>query len=282
MMNQKGKSSYRVWQIALLSVLLLLSAGNVFAQDTAVDVYQQAVPEMTTLECAKCHIQVFNDIRDIGGLHKQQCRDCHEIYHTFTPGIAWEDRVPACSNCHDNPHGEEVVACLDCHQNAHAPIQSLVVAEKLVELCGTCHQDQVQELQQNVSAHSEQACADCHLGEQHGQRPLCTICHEEPHTEFIDNTSCSGCHPPHAPLVIKYDNKVETAICAGCHAEQREVQKGSVKKHRTLACVVCHAQEHGNTLDCQHCHGFGPHNETLLKNFSGCGDCHGDPHGLKL
>jgi hypothetical protein len=282
MMNSSGRNSKRGWRVLLLSAGLLLLVGSVFAQQAVVDVYQQDVPEMTTLECAKCHIPVFNDLRDAGGLHKQACRDCHEIYHSFTPGLTWEERVPACSSCHDLPHGEELTACLDCHRNAHAPLASMVVAEALVDQCSTCHQDQQQELDQNVSAHSEQACADCHQGERHGQRPFCTLCHEQPHTEFVDNASCSGCHPPHAPLVIRYDNKVDTAICANCHSEQREVQKASNRKHRTLACVICHADEHGNTLNCQHCHGLGPHNPTLLKNFSGCGDCHGDPHGLRL
>lgn len=282
MMNNRGMRGNRIWLTLLVSVFLLALAGNVMAQEAAVDIYQQDVPEMTTLECAKCHVRVFADIRDAGGLHKQACRDCHEIFHTFTPGVAWEDRVPACGTCHDKPHGEEMTACKECHQNVHAPITSMVGAEALAESCAICHQDQQLELAQNVSAHTEQTCADCHMGEKHGERPLCTVCHEEPHAEFIDNASCSGCHPAHSPLVIKYDNKVETAICANCHSEQREVQKASARKHRTLACVICHAEEHGNTLDCQHCHGFGPHNPTLLKNFSGCGDCHGDPHGLTL
>ena len=265
----------------LVTCLFLLGSGVALAEGS-VDVYQQSVPEMTTLECAKCHVQVFETVRDAGGLHKQECRECHDKFHTFTPGVAWEDRVPSCAGCHEHPHGEELIVCLDCHQNAHAPIASLVVAEKLAEMCASCHQEPLQQLQQHVSAHTEQACVDCHQGEQHGERPLCTVCHEEPHTAFVDNASCSACHPPHAPLIVTYDNKVQSTICAGCHQDQQKFQKSSELKHRTLACVVCHPAEHGKILDCQHCHGFGPHNSEMVKKFNGCVDCHGDPHSLNL
>lgn len=261
--------------------LLFTVVGAAGATDVA-DIYQQEVPEMTTLECAKCHVQVFETLRDRGGLHQQECRDCHTKFHTFAKGTPWEDRVPACTTCHEHPHGDEMVACMDCHQNAHAPISSLVVADALADKCSKCHQGESEQLQLNPSAHSEMTCTECHQGERHGARPNCTLCHDEPHTEYVDNTSCSGCHPPHAPLVIKYDNKVQSTLCAGCHAEQRKFQESSDLKHRTLACVVCHPAEHGKILDCRHCHGFGPHNPDLVKQFSGCVDCHGDPHSLNL
>jgi len=278
MMKYRGIDMY-FRRLLLLAMLLLLSVAGTA---TATDIYQQAVPEMTTMECAKCHVQVFETLRDGGGLHQQECRDCHAKFHTFAKGTPWEERVPSCASCHEHPHGDELVVCLDCHQNAHAPVTSLVVAEALSGMCGSCHQTPAQELQLNASAHSELACAECHQGERHGARPQCTLCHEEPHTEFVDNASCSGCHPPHSPLVIKYDNKVQSTLCADCHKEQRKFQESSDLKHRTLACVVCHAEEHGNIHSCQHCHGFGPHNADLVKNFKGCIDCHGDPHSLNL
>jgi len=92
--------------LLLASFLALGLSLSVSAAE--VDVYQQEVPEMTTLECAKCHVPVFESLRDFGGLHKQQCRDCHEKFHTFTPGVPWEERVPSCVSCHEHPHGEEM------------------------------------------------------------------------------------------------------------------------------------------------------------------------------
>jgi predicted CXXCH cytochrome family protein len=261
--------------------LLLMASSLAFAADPA-DIYQQEVPEMTTLECAKCHVQVFEDLRDSGGLHKQQCRDCHDRFHTFTPGVPWEERVPSCTGCHELPHGEEMNVCLECHKNAHAPLESLVAAEKLADMCDRCHAPQVDELAQTVSAHSEQSCYDCHQGERHGVRPECNACHEDAHAPFVDNAGCVSCHPPHMPTAISYDNKVPNAVCGGCHAEQLEIQQASDVKHKALACVICHAEEHGTIPECQLCHGNGPHNPALLKNFSSCGECPGNPHNLKL
>ena len=125
--------------VAIVSgCLLIMTTGIVVAADVA-DIYQQDVPQMTTLECAKCHLQVFEALRDGGGLHQQQCRDCHDRFHTFTPGTPWEERVPACSSCHEFPHGEEMNICLTCHTNAHAPVVSMVPAEKLFDLCDRCN-----------------------------------------------------------------------------------------------------------------------------------------------
>lgn len=267
--------------LLLLGVLFFLSAAPLLAEQVA-DIYAQDVPEMTTLECAKCHVQIFTDLRDAGGLHKQQCRDCHEIFHTFTPGVAWEERVPSCVGCHEYPHGEDMNVCLECHKNAHAPVESLVVAGKLAEFCVRCHQQPQTDLQLVGNAHGGQECGDCHQGERHGSLPQCSACHEGAHAAYVDNAGCVACHPAHEPNRINYGTEIENALCAGCHADQYEVQQVSEKKHKLLACVVCHAKEHGNITSCQQCHGNGPHNPTLLENFETCSDCHGDPHRLKL
>ncbi len=284
MMNMEwivgGRKRLGIVYLAVAMLMLAISAP-VLADDS-VDIYQQDVPEMTTLECAKCHLQIFEDLRDSGGLHQQQCRDCHDKFHTFTPGVAWEDRVPSCTGCHDLPHGEEMPTCLECHQNPHAPLNSLIVAEKLADKCDRCHQPQVDELAQTASAHSEQSCFDCHQGARHGERPQCTICHDEPHADYVDNSSCVSCHPPHAPTLISFDNKVPNAVCGGCHVDQLETLKNAEVKHKALACVICHAKEHGQIAKCQSCHGSGPHNPALVKNFSNCMECHGNPHNLKL
>ncbi len=263
------------------TALLLFAAGSLYAKDP-VDIYQQNVPEMTTVECGRCHLQIFETLRDAGGLHKQECRDCHAKFHTFTPGVPWEERVPACSDCHDLPHGEEMNLCSGCHTNPHAPIDSLIVAEKLADFCDRCHQSVVQELTEVSSGHSEGACLECHQGTKHGQRPDCSSCHDDAHAEFVDNSGCVSCHPAHRPNQIGYDKHVANSLCGDCHGEQLKVLEATTKKHRSLNCVVCHAKEHGVIPDCQKCHGNGPHNPTMLEQFSSCGDCHGDAHKLQL
>lgn len=279
MMEMKSILNSR--SLPMVCLLLLLIICPAAAQDVT-DIFSQDVPQMTTLECAKCHLQVFEALRDTGGLHKQQCRDCHDKFHTLSPGVPWEERVPSCSSCHDYPHAEEMNDCLSCHKNAHAPIDSLVASGEIADLCDRCHQEPLQELAQADNAHGGQACADCHEGERHGERPQCNVCHEEVHTAFVDNAGCVACHPAHEPTRINYGTEIPNQICAGCHADQHQVQQASQKKHKLLACVVCHAKEHGNITSCQQCHDNGPHNPTLLKNFTSCSDCHGDPHRLKL
>ncbi len=267
-------------QVLLLGALLLFVAPVSAADVTAI--YQQEVPEMTTLECAKCHVAIFETLRDSGGLHQQACRDCHDTFHTFTPDTPWAERVPSCSSCHDYPHGEEQADCMGCHKNAHAPIASLVISAELGHLCSTCHQQPAVDLALENNAHADQDCVDCHQGERHGERPQCNMCHEDSHTEYVDNAGCTACHPHHQPNNITYGTDVANDICAGCHDDQLEELQASEKKHKLLTCVVCHADEHGNVTGCTDCHDNGPHNPILLKNFESCSDCHGDPHGLKL
>ncbi len=266
--------------LAGVLAMVLLSGPCAWAEDASV--YQQQIPEMTTLECAKCHVGVFTTLRDHGGLHQQPCRDCHEIFHTFTPGVPWSERVPACSQCHDNPHGEAQSDCLACHKNGHAPVFSLIPAAEMGDRCSACHQPETAAIALEGNAHGGQECIDCHQGERHGETPNCSECHEETHTPYVDNRGCIACHPPHEPNAISYGTDIDDNLCAGCHTEEFQTLQTADKKHKLLACVVCHPGQHGRVTGCVDCHANGPHNPTLLKNFSGCRDCHGNPHSLKL
>ncbi len=270
-----------------LAVLLVGGAGGGQAAEPlpeaaqGAEVYRQPIPEMTTLECAKCHPGVFTDIRDQGGLHQLECRECHVKFHNFQPGLAWEERVPGCRSCHDPVHGTALVECLACHRNAHAPVASMVGVDQLAGKCGDCHGEAAAVFKQQPSAHSEIACAECHH-DRHGSRPACSECHAEAHTPFVDNAGCLGCHQAHAPMEITLNEGVANALCQGCHPEPAAKAGQSDKKHGALKCVFCHAGSHGEVPTCQQCHGDGPHNPELLKEFQGCLDCHGDAHGLSL
>ncbi len=244
-------------------------------------VYQQTVPEMTTLECARCHYQVFVTIRDRGGRHQLECRECHLRFHSFKPGLAWEERVPSCRQCHDPVHGAAFVKCLACHREAHAPLESMVGAEQLAGTCADCHRSAATELEEHPSAHAEMGCAECHQG-RHGYRPKCSGCHSETHTPVVDNAGCQVCHPSHRPLEVTLKGDIDNQLCRGCHPQPAAAMAESQKKHSAMACVFCHAGTHGFSPTCQQCHGDGPHNPELLKGFEDCRDCHGEPHGLSL
>ncbi|BCR03475.1 c-type cytochrome [Desulfuromonas versatilis] len=280
------RSAFKMTTLALTALLLGAPAGSQAAEAgpeaaSGAEVYRQPIPEMTTLECAKCHPGVFTDIRDRGGLHQLECRQCHAKFHSFQPGLAWEERVPGCRSCHDPVHGTAFVQCLTCHRNAHAPVASMVGVDQLADKCVGCHGPVAGVFEKQPSAHGEVACSDCHHG-RHGFRPLCSECHAESHTPFVDNAGCQACHPPHAPLAITLGEGVENGVCQACHPEPAAKVRQSDKKHGKLKCVFCHAGSHGEVPSCRQCHGDGPHNPELLKEFQGCRDCHGDAHTLSL
>lgn len=260
----------------VLTLLFLLTTGSTACADS--DIFSQPVEPMTTLECARCHEQVFTDLRDHGGAHKMVCRDCHETFHNFSQKLTWQQRVPACSNCHDYPHGESATmsACLDCHSNAHAPVASLNLAV-LEPLCAQCHEQPAKEMAL-PSAHSDMGCIDCHQ-QRHGYRPKCTECHEQPHSPFVSSRDCMQCHPVHNVSVLLYTDSISNSACAGCHDKAgSDLQQGHLA-HALLNCTFCHAAEHGAIPTCQDCHDT-PHSADMLKGFDGCNGCHGNPHNL--
>jgi predicted CXXCH cytochrome family protein len=286
--ERRMKSAVRYILQALVFVMMTGPLVSVHA-DTArpltpgegVDIYLQEVAPMSTLECGKCHYEIFTTIREKGGQHQLDCRDCHNKFHTFTPGVAWKDRVPDCNDCHDGVHEGSFPLCLSCHQQAHAPLASLVAGDELAAECGNCHAAVSSAIQQYPSGHADVGCIDCHH-EQHGFKPGCNECHPEPHMPFQNNAECMTCHQVHTPLQISLGDEVNNSVCQGCHSDPVDILTASKKKHAPLNCVFCHAKTHGTIPSCQECHGNGPHNPDLLKEFKGCLECHGDPHSLTL
>ncbi len=262
----------------LCIISLLFLTVNVVSAASEEDVFSQSVVPLTTLECAKCHELAFNSLRDHGGAHKMDCRECHEQFHITKRDIKWEDQVPACANCHEEPHGSdaEMTACLNCHTNVHAPIASLDL-EQLEPLCAKCHEKPAQEMQQ-PSAHSDMGCSDCHQ-EKHGYLPKCTECHEEPHSTFESSSSCMMCHPVHNVSIMLYSDDIPNTPCAGCHAEAAQQLQDGHLAHAQLKCTFCHANEHGTIATCQDCHDT-PHSAAMLEDFDSCNSCHGSPHDL--
>ena len=248
---------------------------------TEIGIYQQTIEPLTTQQCAQCHYSVFENIRDNGDKHQMHCRECHQTFHSLRPGKKWSDVVPQCTSCHGEAHGSAFLECLSCHTDPHAPINSLINLDILAKDCGTCHMDQEKEVAQYQSAHTEVTCKECHHT-RHGHRPNCTECHSEPHTEFVDNSGCMGCHPAHSPREINYPAATDNQVCSGCHAEVTQHLESSPMKHSALQCVFCHADRHGYIPDCSKCHS-APHSKAMLDRFeNNCASCHGDPHALTL
>ncbi|MDX9710051.1 MAG: hypothetical protein RBT64_10910, partial [Trichloromonas sp.] len=88
------KIPVRCLSYALLVLVLALSGSPAAAQPArpltpgdGAEAYLQELEQMNTAECGKCHVEIFKTIRDKGGLHQLECRECHHKFHTFTPGV---------------------------------------------------------------------------------------------------------------------------------------------------------------------------------------------------
>ncbi|HFQ88998.1 MAG TPA: hypothetical protein ENK27_02880 [Desulfobulbus sp.] len=284
MRRKQARLSALVTVLLLAGCLVLLPPAPA-AQAADKDPYSQDVQPlprgMTTVDCARCHFEIFTTIKTGRGAHRIPCRQCHKTFHSFRHGLRYQDVLPHCTDCHDHPHGDadRMTACKQCHQKPHAPLASLDI-EQLQPFCADCHGDQAAQLADHPGSHSKLACNDCH-SERHGNIPRCSECHEKPHTTYVSNKGCTACHPAHMPQEVRYGTRIDNATCAGCHTGIGARLKAGRSAHSMLRCVFCHSEKHGTIPSCQDCHGI-PHSAGILQGFSDCLDCHGDPHKLSL
>ncbi len=229
-------------------------------------------------DCVKCHYGVAVDIDMYGEAHKElSCMECHEEHPP-----AGENVIPECATCHDEGDSEHFALqqCASCH-NPHHPLRvDFVSADEVRLACVSCHAEQVEELNANPSAHTEQDCNACHF--QHGlekeQYQTCLECHDG-HTEAMTLDNCLECHKPHSPTKISFGDAVDVALCASCHEDVAASLAALPTQHSEMACSECHSEEHKNITACVDCHDQ-PHNEFMHTKFPECLICHRDPHNL--
>ncbi len=248
-------------------------AAQTSAEDTG-DVYATIPKPFTAVQCGQCHESIYMELRSNGGKHKFVCRNCHKQFHSYNPvRNNWNEIMPKCSSCHNQPHGPKVTECLKCHQNPHTPL--VIPYTKYVKSrCGKCHPGPASELKKYPSKHTKLGCARCH--ETHGQIPTCFKCHK-PHIPNQGLAACKSCHPVHKPLQITY-GKGNAATCATCHSGVYKEWKHTKSKHGKVDCAQCHPR-HGEIPKCSKCHGQ-PHDPAMLKHFKKCLDCHINVHDL--
>ncbi|MFP7755166.1 cytochrome C [Thermodesulfobacteriota bacterium B35] len=254
-----------------LAIGLLAPWGAVGAAEQAPD------PQLQVSDCVKCHPKVVHQNQKDGTKHKTEvtCLDCHDAGHP--PSTPVDQMIPKCSKCHEGEPHFEVKNCLGCHRNPHTPLKiTFPENESVKPVCNTCHSEQVQEIDQNPSAHANVDCSFCHT--KHGYIPSCLKCHE-PHRQGQKFEDCVSCHRVHQPLNVAYGPDIPNKDCGACHGDIRKLLESGQYKHAKLQCVYCHKNTHGNIPACQDCHGV-PHPEAMIKNFKGCLDCHVDPHNL--
>jgi len=249
--------------------------------------YDIEVKPLTTAECVRCHISIFNTIKKQGAKHQINCVRCHTQYHVYNPRKQnYNQIMPKCDSCHVSTSGgpfhgknEKLTPCLACHVDPHKPI---AIPMSAVETsCALCHAKEGLEINKYPSKHtSDVTCADCHA-EQHAYIPECSACHES-HSPEVEMASadCMVCHPVHKPAQITYDKETETIslVCAGCHSEAYKLLQKKETKHTTVKCAECHSV-HKDIPSCSKCHGK-PHPEGMMMDTTKCGACHGIAHDL--
>jgi len=261
---KKSRSSVPVLPVLLAVLFALVCAGVAVAQ-------APGKPVLVVDDCAKCHSGPPADIATAGANHKSiTCFDCHSGHRP-----ASKNNIPKCSQCHSGKPHYDLKDCLECHKNPHTPLK-VAFGSKVTDPCLTCHNQQIAQLRENKSKHSNLFCSSCHSV--HRVVPLCTQCHK-PHSAEMAQADCKKCHKAHMPKVVTYGTDVPNKDCAACHQKAPTLLNASKSKHRTLACVFCHPGKHKTVPTCESCHGV-PHAAALMAKFPKCYDCHFIAHDL--
>ena len=250
----------------LNKIACLVGAGLLMAVTICAGNALAAGAELLPTDCVKCHDRQPQDI--------VSCIDCHEAHRPSSP-----DNIPQCSKCHsaDDHDHFGLTGCLNCHSNPHTP-KVIAIDKDLTDPCLTCHTDQMAQLQQYESAHTQVACSTCHR-ERHPMIPDCLHCHS-PHVDTMTFEVCLTCHRPHMPLEVTYPAETPSEYCAACHDEVYDTLKASKFKHGKFECAKCHQDKHKTIPRCQECHGENPHPPAMHEKFPQCGQCHGIAHDL--
>jgi predicted CXXCH cytochrome family protein len=159
-------------------------------------------------------------------IEKADCLTCHDPHQSKSPKLMREFmhspfESKACDTCHQAPKDGKVV----------------LTAASTKELCATCHDEQVKQIQ-NAKVPHPGAQGDC-----------------------------TDCHSPHAGKTPGFIRPDPVSACLNCHSDQAELQKkGHVHQPAYgQSCAICHTPHGGdfpkllrakneNQL-CLECHG---------------------------
>jgi hypothetical protein len=177
--------------------------------------------DVSNLDCASCHMDLYNAQPDHPGQKPTTCADCH---NTASWGAAHpEAAFPiasgahaniACADCHDSTLGGPAKGantnCLTCHAQGvcdpeHVGVGGYGYDTSKPHFCLTCHPDG------KAASHPESpfpikrgnhagiACNQCHkstLGSSYKTNFDCWSCHTDQHRNpSHDPQACFGCHP---------------------------------------------------------------------------------------
>lgn len=290
-----------------LLVIGLLPYLSVSAQDAT---EPAPTPEVTTLPAD--HPPVSNADGEVTG-ESSYCVVCHanlEATITLEDGTTLNlqvDQAMLNQSVHgvNNPQG--ALGCLDCHSEAifpHVgtrPESGRAYTVQAMQMCTSCHQEQVEELADSVHAEGlangnlrSATCVDCH-----GAHDIHPINEEAAVHPEVEVNTCGDCHTTilqeyeasvHGAAMLKGDPNVPTCTdCHGVHGIDRPTTAQSRNRSPQL-CADCHADEdlmaqydistdvfdtylqdfHGTTVAL-----FEQQDPNVATNKPVCYDCHG-------
>jgi predicted CXXCH cytochrome family protein len=185
----------------------------------------EGIPEL----CLTCH-----DAKDpaLAKAHANQpfatanCIQCHDPHQSAEPHLAQKFLHP--------PYGQ--MGCDTCHRPAKDG-KVVLTTQDVNSLCGTCHQDQVKEIQTA----------------------------KVPHPGALGD--CTVCHSPHAGTSPQFLQPNPVDVCLTCHSDLAEQGKKAYPHQPAFGqgCAICHEPHGGananllrvsdvNSL-CLECHG---------------------------
>ncbi|MGE5174354.1 MAG: cytochrome C [Betaproteobacteria bacterium] len=266
-MNRGKCSSLTV----MLSLVVGISAFLVYSKTALA----QTKAVLSDTDCVKCHAGQVNDLAAAGGAHRGV--SCSGGHAGHPPEVA--KPIPRCDMCHlrskKDHFNMEMPACLNCHTNPHRPLDiSLKGADK--DACLICHGPESWLLREYESKHTALNCSKCH--DVHRKIPQCVQCHI-PHSSEMVAGDCKRCHRAHMPKVEAFSAGMRSKDCGLCHKMQAALLGATTSKHKSLACIGCHKLKHRFKPACQDCHGT-PHPNDILAKFQECGMCHNGAHNL--
>ena len=262
-------------------VLCIITSVEAVSPEPDKDTYSKyediEIEPLRPEECGQCHSRFYYMIKNQGGRHRIDCRQCHVQFHIYRPGkVPYKEILPKCEACHEQVHGEELTQCTGCHSEVHTPMD-IPVGPALEHGCYICHPKADEEMNTYITQHTELYCSGCHHT-RHRTIPECIECHQ-PHPIGMTGIGCLICHPPHKALQIIYPEDIPQESCIGCHQNASQALKGSGTKHADVSCTKCHPEKHRAIMKCEGCHGE-PHDAAMLQEFRICGQCHGIAHTL--
>jgi hypothetical protein len=224
-------------------------------------------------DCASCHDEhgfwptlftvqqhARTEFPLVGKHEAVPCNDCHEGKR---PRTSLELPASTCSDCHDNPHGDQFAdemrdgGCAHCH--SERGWESPRIDHSAWPLTG---------------AHAEAACDGCHSpspqdrssgrgATYRGAPRECAGCHRDVHAGQFRLTSpereCDACHITDAFEIETFD-----------HAEVAAYPLEG--EHEKLACAACHLNERLRS---------GQRAVRYRLGYRECADCHANPHARR-